>query len=287
MRVMVLGRVRIHKHVELLAQIDKYLARVDAFSCDHAEDFSENTRLSASVQMFLGDFRESCARSLTPHRRKEEFGTRSGTSWSTVSLWRTPGRARWTSAISMASTTKVTPNMILERSETGFAVVLGLRSAGPFLKRVRHEERQEEYGKRPDRKGPRGTGEGQKGSPGVRVHTWGGKSKQGSNFRFQGTCNFCGGWGHRQAECPSVAKTLAVEQAEGFAEHEAAPSAPMEPEALAVGGIWNIGDVGSPGSDRIPVQNQHAPLARGGVGRVDVRVSVGWVPDPRAAPESQ
>lgn len=33
-----------------------------------------------------------------------------------------------------------------------------------------------------------------------------------STFRLQGTCNACGGGGHRQAECPSVVRVYALEQ---------------------------------------------------------------------------
>lgn len=77
-------------------------------------------------------------------------------------------------------------------------------------------------GKGQKRKGPMAQGEGKRGPKGAGARLWTGKGQKGASFSFQGTCNSCGAWGNRQAECLSVVRASAVDQMEDSAGYETA-----------------------------------------------------------------
>lgn len=90
------------------------------------------------------------------------------------------------------------------------------------------------------------------------------KGQKAAKFRFQGTCNLCGGWGHRQAEC------------------DCGGNAQVESESIAVGSIRNIGFVQCADAKPIPGRSRFAPLAVGCAGgwKSVGRVGSHRVPDP-------
>lgn len=70
-------------------------------------------------------------------------------------------------------------------------------------------------------------GKGQGNPKGAVPQSWNiNNPRKGPTFRFQGTCNMCGGWGHCQAEWPWVTRAYAADQIEDTADFEAWPSAP-------------------------------------------------------------
>lgn len=82
------------------------------------------------------------------------------------------------------------------------------------------------------RKGP-GCREKGKGAQGLETD----RAREGR--LLNGTCNACGGWGHRLAECPSVVRAHAFDQKEDTADFEHVTGA-AETEPLTVGGIWSM-----------------------------------------------
>lgn len=94
--MLVMSQGNVKNHRKLVANIEKWKARVDAFICDHGKKLSDKCGSLLSSRCFEGTLGMSCVRVLILGRRTEESERMSTTSCPTESRLMTRGRARWT-----------------------------------------------------------------------------------------------------------------------------------------------------------------------------------------------
>lgn len=183
MWVMSPGRAKNHRQV--LTNIEEIGRFGWAPSVGHGEELSEHVRMSH-------------AKVLTPSHPTEGSATMTGNSWPTGSPWKTAARRTpWTSGVFRASTRKVAPRSMSERSARGRGSACGEK--GHFSRECVAKGGKTGIGKGQKGRGAAAPGTGKGGPKRAGIQTWGRKGQKGANFRFMGACNVCGGWGHRRA----------------------------------------------------------------------------------------